>query len=366
MNPLICCISDSHIGYRHKLKTQRLRDYAKAFLEAMDKAMNLHPRSLVLCGDILHHAKPDSYSMRLVVQRLKKAADLTPIVVCIGNHEIEGNLNTTYTPIYSDIHPNIHVLTTETPHVVLKIGGKNVGFHGFQFIRDRRLAEETLIEVSNNLGINDLNVLCLHQGVEKYLSPFDISIKALREVALKYNLIILGHVHKFQPIEEVWDLVPAYYAGSTEHMSFNEAGNPNGVLVFQNFNFRQPRYILVDSVPMKKINIKEPLTGKPEELNAFISKVISENKDAKLLQISLNVNTVGDYLEIRHDWEQQHPEYTVLDVNVTQNPGEKAISLEKNTELSENLIREYFEKTGMKEQTELMELCIQLYNKYGK
>jgi DNA repair exonuclease SbcCD nuclease subunit len=359
----ICCISDCHLGYRHRLKVQRLRDYEASFAEALDAALKLSPSLLIFGGDILHHTRPDPKSMQVLIKRLMAAADSVPCIFCIGNHEIETNLSSSYTPIFSDLHENVHVLTTENPHIVLELDGKRIGVHGFQFTRDRKMAEETLEKISSEISGNDVDILCLHQAVEGYLEPHEISLKALREVAGKYDLILSGHVHKHQPISEMTDVTPAYYIGSTERVSFNEAGNTTGFLEFKDMDFAHPTFVPVNSAPMRVV--KTDLGKKtPQEVNEAVRAIIEENSDVKCLQVSVFADVAGDYFDIIHDWESVYPNFTILDVSVSSTATENHITLDR-LEISEAIFDEYFEKTGMNNRTELKEMCKTLFRKYG-
>ncbi len=351
-------IGDCHLGYRHRFRTQRLRDYVKSFEEAVRKALNMDPDAVVFTGDLVHHSRPDPVSMRTVLKKLIEVAESCPVIVCIGNHEIEGHLGTTYTPLYSDVHENIHVLSSESPHTVLKIGRKNIGFHGFEYTRSRERAEDMLRSVSANLE-GDVNILCIHQAVERYLNPHEISLSALREVAPSYDLIVSGHVHRHQPIGEVSDVTPAFYCGSTERISFNEAGNRTGFMFFDG-DFTSPKYVKVNSADMACV--KEDFRGTPEELNKRLREVIESNQ-APLLKVEVSADLQGDLMDVRRDWSSFEEGRTILEVNVVPSSEEADITLER-TELNEDLIREYFERTGNSNQ-ELVNLCIELYNKYG-
>ena len=359
----ICCVSDSHLGYRHRLKLQRLRDYEKAFVDSMNKVIELKPELFILGGDIFHYPRPDPRSMYIFLKKILEIADSTEIVICIGNHEIEGHLGTAYAPIFSELHKNINVLTTDNPHINLKIDGEEIGVHGFQYIRDRKVAEETLIDISNEVDENCHNILCIHQGIEKYIDPFEISIKTLRDISNKYDLILSGHLHKHQRIEEVFDITPAFYIGSTERISFNEWNNKNGFLVFREFEFNNPEFIEIKSADMGVIR---KILGKktPSEINSYIDTIIRENIDKKCLQIVIEAEIRGDYLDILQDWELRYPEFTILDVNVIPKTYETDIEF-TGIEINRRLLEEYFEKTGLKDRKDLMELCIRLYERYS-
>ncbi len=365
MGSAIAAISDCHLGYRHRFSVERLRDYDAAFREAVEKAKSYEPGLWLFGGDLLHHSKPNPVSMRLVVQTLRELAQSAPVVVAIGNHEIEGHLGTTYATLYGDIHERIHVLSTEQPIKVVDVAGKRVNVLGFQFIRNRTVAEESLRDLSKGVERRQgaVNILFLHQAIERYLEPHEIGLPALREVAPRYDLVVSGHVHKHQEIREISDVTPAYYIGATERVSFNEAANPTGFMVFRDFDFRRPEYVPVSSAPMRAI--KDDLGKKsPDEINAFIARSIEENKSAKLLQVNLTASVDGEFLDVRRDWKSAYPDFTVLDVNVTPAFAEKHVELEK-PELNEDLIREYFEKTGRQGEEELLAATLDLYERYG-
>ncbi len=362
----ICVLSDSHMGYRHRMKLQRLKDYRRAFLEAIEKTEKQKPGLVIYLGDLFHHKRPDPISMKTAYNALKKIADKTPVILCIGNHEIEGNLGSSYSPLFPVIHDNIHVLTHENPHVEIRIEGEKIGLHGFQYMRDRKLVEEQLDIISRDVGGNDKEILCMHQAIERYLEPHEVSLKCLRSIAPRYDLILSGHVHKHQEIKEVSDVTPAYYAGSTERISFNEAENRNGFLVFKNNKFREPEFVEVESASMKKI--RENLGKKSvEEVNNHIEKLLTDNKDSiKCLQVNLSVELEDEYFNLRQDWSNQFQEYTILDVNVIPDKlPELGDGFEKKA-INEDLIKEYFKKTGMGKREKLQEVCVRLYQKYGE
>jgi len=361
----ICCISDCHLGYMHRLKKERLEDYEKAFSEAVAKAMEYSPELLIFGGDLFHHTRPDPRSMKLIINTLMTVAVKTNIVVAIGNHELDGHLKTAYQPLFSEFHENIHVLSTENPHIILKLSGKKVGIHGFQFLRGREAAEAELKKVTTELpGMDEKpekNILCLHQAVEGYLAPFEISVRALKDASAKYDLVLTGHVHKYQKIKEA--SCPAYYMGATERTSFNESENVTGFLVFKDMDFKNPLYVETCAVPMRRI--KEDVGKKtPAEINERIKKLIEANADVRCLQISLEADVAGDSFDIRYDWEKDYPQYAILGVSILPKIGNEVIKIEK-AQIDPKVIEEYFEKKGMGARKDLRDACVKFYEKYG-
>jgi len=359
----IAVLSDSHLGFRHRQKVQRLKDYAKAFTHAVDAAMQLNPDVLAYGGDLFHQPRPDPTSMRAALKKLLWACERAQVVCSIGNHEILGHLGSTYQPILADLHRNLHVLSTDAPHLTVRAHGKNIGFHGFQYLRNRKKAEEWLGKVAGEVSGNDVNVLLLHQAVEGYLEPHEVSLRALREAAPKFNLMLFGHVHKQQKISEVFDACPAYYVGSTERISFNEAENKTGFLVFRDENFGAPEFVETPSAGMRRASIKLDKV-KPQEVNARIEGLIKENSAVPLLQVNVDADLDGDLLDVASDWAERFPDHTILDVNVFPRESGGEVRLER-LEVSADTLREYFDKTGRAGEKELQDTCVRLFEEYG-
>lgn len=360
----ICCISDAHLGYMHRMRRERIQDYERAFIEALDKAMAYLPGIILLCGDLAHHSRPDPRTLRLLVNKIIEAAEKTKVVLLIGNHEIEGHLSTAYTPLFSDLHENIHVLSTEKPRISLEAEGRKINVHGFQFIRNREQAEAELKKIAGEARKEKdaLDILCLHQAVEDYLSPYEISMKSLKDASSKYDLIILGHVHKHQKISGL--AAPAFYVGATERTSFNEAENSTGFLVFDDKDFWNPTHVEVSSKKMKRIR-RDVGRKTPAEVNEEAKRLVEENKDAQCLQIELEVDLEGDYFDVRTDWENDYRHFSALSVNVIPRVRDQEIRIEK-TSISRDVFEEYFQKKDMRDRKELMDLCIRSYERYGK
>ncbi|MBD3262412.1 MAG: hypothetical protein GF334_12240 [Candidatus Altiarchaeales archaeon] len=356
--PSLCAISDCHLGYRHRFKTSRLRDYVRAFTDAVSKALDRKPDAIVLGGDILNHPKPDPVSMRNLVEKLLYMADFCPIVVLIGNHEIQGHLSTTYTPLYGVLHENIHVLSTDNPKTTLNLAGCEANFWGMQFIRGQRQAEDELLCLSQNVD-SGVNILCLHQAVEGYVTPHELSLRVLREVQHKFDLILLGHYHRHVKLEGLQ--TPAYYIGATERTSFNEAENKTGFLYFEDLK-KPPIQVPTDSSSCRRIKAKTPLTD-ASQINAEIRKMIEENKGVSLLKIDVELGGEVDTLDLCEDFSEYEDHFKIVEVNIKTQLQDQEIRFEK-INLSEELIYEYFEKTGEKN-PQLIEAAVDLYNKYA-
>jgi hypothetical protein len=135
-------------------------------------------------------------------------------------------------------------------------------------------------------------------------------------------------------------------------------------MVFEDYNFASPNFLEVESASMKKITCElGPKT--PQEINAFVESKIREQEGTKLLQIEVKAEVLGDILDVRQDLSDVYPSYTLLDVNIVSPLSEKKITLER-LEISQDTIREYFEKSGLVNQEELLSTCVKLFEEYGR
>jgi len=98
----------------------------------------------------------------------------------------------------------------------------------------------------------------------------------------------------------------------------------------------------------------------PKKIVDFTNEVIEENKDFECLQIVINVPVEGDYLEIPHDWGEKDRRFTILDVNINPLMGGRTIEIEKVE------INEYLEKSGLGKDSELSELCRDMFERYSR
>jgi DNA repair exonuclease SbcCD nuclease subunit len=362
---VICCISDCHLGYQHRLKKERLEDFEKAFIEAVSKAMEYDPDLLIFGGDLFEHSKPDARSFKVFISTLMNVSAKTIVVLAIGNHELDGHLRTSYQPTLAHLNNNIHVLSTENPHVFLEICGKTVGIHGFEYLREKDASEAALKKLAQETESPgqkaDTNILCLHQGIEGSVPRFEITLRTLKEISRKYDLILVGHVHRYQRINGI--ATPAYYIGSTAKRNFSESENVNGILVFKDFDYANPSFIEIASASMR--TIKQDLgTRTPEEINAYLKNLIESNSDVKNLSISLDVEVKGNHFDVTRDWESRYPGFTILEVHVNNKVKDEVIKIEK-AQIEPKVIEEYFEKKGMGARKELKEACVRFYERYG-
>lgn len=351
-------ISDPHLGYRHRFKRQRLEDYRRCFEQAVDKALSQEPDAVIVLGDLTHHPKPDPVTMRSAISGLLRISKICPAIVCIGNHEISGHLSTAYTPIWEDLSKNIRVLTTHTPYADIKAGSKTYRFCGFEYTRSPKTAQENLKKAKSH-AVADVNILCLHQAVEGYISPHEISLASLSDAAEAFDLVMLGHLHKHRRLKSMGDKAPCYYCGSTERVSFNEAENKTGIMVFKGDDFFNPVFLETDSATMKKV--RQRFDGTVQNLNDKVKSIISESPQS-LLRIELYGVIEGDLTQIRREYGPIAKDKKILDVIVEPESKAGPATLSRMS-LSEDLIREYFEKTDM--DSDLLETCLSLYRRYA-
>ena len=97
-----------------------------------------------------------------------------------------------------------------------------------------------------------------------------------------------------------------------------------------------------------------------------MGKIIKKNNGkTDCLQINLDVELEGDYFNLRQDWNTQYSEYTILDVNVTPKTLWDMDGGFEKPAINEDLIEEYFTKTGMGKRENLKKTCLELYREHS-
>ncbi|MHC1573115.1 MAG: metallophosphoesterase family protein, partial [Candidatus Syntropharchaeales archaeon] len=226
-------LADTHIGYSAYRRVdsasglnQREVDVYGALEEFVEYAIDTHPDLILHAGDLFDSVRPTNRAISHVLDLMLKLSDEEiPFVVISGNHEtprlretgsvfrlfehIEG-VYPVYAGEYEPIRfDDIGVLVHAIPHTQNGIGNE-------------------LEKVEIDPGF-EYNILMLHAGVFGVSvfrqGVFNEEIIDYEELGDQFDYIALGHYHKAVHVGG-----NAYYSGSTERLSFTEAGEPKGFL----------------------------------------------------------------------------------------------------------------------------------------
>ncbi|MBN2599911.1 MAG: DNA repair exonuclease, partial [Candidatus Thermoplasmatota archaeon] len=228
--------ADTHLGYSAYRKiteegvNQREMDVYNAFTQCVDYALETKSDVVLHAGDLFDSVRPSNRAITVAVQQiLRLSQENIPFVVISGNHETPklketGNIFTIFEHL-NQVYP-LHRNRYEA--ISLKIKDKTVLIHAIPHCQSPKEFESNFkkIKIEKNA---DFNLLLAHgavAGIKEFkMNEFNelfIPVKNLKE---EFDYIALGHYHQYTKLQE-----NAFYAGSTEHLSFTEAASQKGFL----------------------------------------------------------------------------------------------------------------------------------------
>lgn len=198
----ILLFSDLHARklYRNLSSEEVLQDIINVIHEIQVIAKNNKVEAIIFLGDLFD--RKGSVSVELldrIYKALRPFAD-NHFIMIQGNHDISGR--------YSILEPFKELGEAIDYPCVFDLGGKK--FFAYPHYDGDYLYEEADVMIGH---------LALAEGV---LGDTDIKLKkelSIKEIEDFYDLILLGHYHKFQKIRE-----KTWYIGSALQLSFGEAG----------------------------------------------------------------------------------------------------------------------------------------------
>jgi len=236
-------LSDTHLGFsayraldEERGINQREADINLAFAQAIEKSLSLKPDVLLHTGDLFDTVRPNNRTISFCLEQLLRLTRANiPVVIIAGNHSSPRMKDTGSIFRLFELFENIYPIYQ----------GKyeNVSFEDLTIhaVPQCPLQEDFHQNVQKmNASVKNfnapLNVLALHAGVampagrqaeiEKFsMDEFNEQIVPLEALKEEFDYIGLGHYHQFEKVTE-----NAYYSGSTERLSFNEAGQEKGIV----------------------------------------------------------------------------------------------------------------------------------------
>ncbi|MGC8542643.1 MAG: DNA repair exonuclease [Vulcanisaeta sp.] len=196
---LIAHLSDIHLGHRQYGLDERLEDYSRAFLKAVDEVLRLREERgvdvVIISGDFFDTQRPPPSIYVTAIKGLTKLRDGgVRVIVTRGNHDA------------SVINP------TENPLVVLHqmglvdyLDGGYIDLGGVRVIGVGTVytdMQNKLVNLLSSLRGNGVNIAVIHQYIEgaPYIYPvpnvdvFMVNEKPLAQLGIDYFAV--GHIHE--------------------------------------------------------------------------------------------------------------------------------------------------------------------------
>ncbi|RLG92610.1 MAG: hypothetical protein DRO36_00950 [Candidatus Hecatellales archaeon] len=218
-------IADIHLGYMQYNLAERREDFAKAFIEAVDKTIKLKPSFVLLAGDIFDSPRPSNQTLATAIRELRRLRDSGIRVFAVdGSHDLEPNImtGTILIPLHNA------GLISYLPRLE---GGcwrdENCYIYGVQSSRSLREADEKIPEYMRRNppkpNPNLFNIFVFHGALDnpKYVPPYlkpDLRMEYLPE---GFNYYAGGHVH--EPSIQKFKTGVLAYPGCLETTTYTEA-----------------------------------------------------------------------------------------------------------------------------------------------
>ncbi|MDQ7025924.1 MAG: exonuclease SbcCD subunit D [Anaerolineae bacterium] len=263
--------ADVHIGMENYGKTDpnsglssRVVDFLRRMDEMIDYARENEVDLTIFAGDAFKTRSPNPTYQREFAWRIRDLAELAPVVLLVGNHDLPPNmLKASSIEIYNTLAvPNVFVahdydvwrISTRRGDVIVGTAPYPIRARLMQHIEtsghtirdiDHAL-EETLTDLLVKLaddadkeaGSDDIpRILTAHFTVRGAKFGSERSVMLGRDVQVGLNLladnrwdyVALGHIHKHQNLtHDRTDAPPVVYSGSLERIDFGEESDTKG------------------------------------------------------------------------------------------------------------------------------------------
>ena len=274
MEPIrVLHFADIHVGMENYGKTDpatglssRVVDFLRRLDDMSDYAKEHDVDLVIFAGDAYKTRSPNPTLQREFAHRIRDLAELAPVVLLIGNHDVAPTvLKASTVEIYDVLDvPNVHVASDyEVKPIETKRGTVIVGTAPYP-MRSRILAQiptmgltiaetdgileeqivhtlEDLSEKADTLaaehGDDTPRLLTGHFTIGGAIVSSERGIMLGRDVTIpktiiadpRWDYVAMGHIHKHQNLTpDRADVPPVVYSGSMERIDFGEEGDPKG------------------------------------------------------------------------------------------------------------------------------------------
>lgn len=282
-------VADTHLGYSayHKVASnglnQREVDVYNAFEQFVNYAIETKPDLILHCGDLFDNVRPTNRAITFAIhQLLRLSEEDIPIVIISGNHEtpklretgsvfrIFEHIKGVY-PIYKGKYEKMEfsdIIIHAIPHC-------HTG-------EDLKKALESIEMSEEHHNIEMLHVGII--GIKEFRSgDFNEQVIPTGYLKPEFSYIALGHYHKSTEVSE-----NAYYAGSTEHFSFKEAGEEKGFFEVEISSSVKKKFIPLKIRPMIDMGSIDCSSLTSEEITKEICNMLSNiNPGGKIIRLLL-------------------------------------------------------------------------------
>lgn len=277
--------SDTHLGYAAFRKiteagyNQREEDINNAFIQAIDKIIELKPDFALHSGDLFDSVRPTNRIIRLAIEQiLRLIQNNIPLILISGNHETpkQRYLGSVFSILGVLPYPD-NLLKVSHNGIYDQILVKdNLTIHAISQCANGELFQKELKKIE--LNPKTYNILTMHCGIS---GMQEFSHGDFNELLVdyqffqnhKFNYIALGHYHNHIQVGP-----RAFFAGSTERLSFNEAGKQKGLVEVILDKETTVRFHELKTRPMLELNA---INAQDKEINQLTEEIENHIKNAQ-------------------------------------------------------------------------------------
>jgi exonuclease SbcD len=275
-------VADVHLGYEQYNLAVRREDFDRAFYEVVEKTIELKPDLMIIAGDLFHHARPSNLTLEKAIQSFRKLRNARiPVLAVDGSHDAAPNLvtGTILNPL--DSAGLLHYLPRRDEACWETEGCYVYGIPNFR-TRPRTEAQlPNFYEIKKPKPRPDaFNIFVFHMALDipeiMKGHPAEFAEASPDYVPSGFDYYAGGHLHK--PWQFPFKKALLVYSGSTETVSYDDAGTPKG---FYHVKVSQDKNVIIERInletPRQFRILEEDFTGQmPQKITENAARIVKE------------------------------------------------------------------------------------------
>ncbi|MGD1060548.1 MAG: exonuclease SbcCD subunit D [Methanomassiliicoccales archaeon] len=299
----IAHVSDTHLGFSAYGKVdeatglnQREVDFCHAFEECVSMIIEAKVDAMVHSGDLFDSVRPSNRAISFALDQFARISEAAiPVVVIAGNHSTPKLRETgsvfRILEHLDDIHP-----VYKGEYEAIELGGLMVHAvpHSDGGTLQREVSKMRPSSSHKNVGV-------LHVGVASIqdfrMGEFNEQVVPVSVLSEDMDYVALGHYHAHVNVTK-----NAAYSGSTERLSFSEAGDAKGFSIVD-LERRRREFVSLPSRPMLDLDPIDARRMTAEDLRAAISSSIEGLEiEGKIVRLVVRDVPSAAYKALDHNW----------------------------------------------------------------